>query len=203
MSELPSPDGVLDYWLGTAIEDAEAAKQKNQLWFIKSDATDAHIKTQFSPLLQALADGLAEDWAAIGPRARLAAIIVFDQFSRNMFRGQSGSFAYDPFALQLTEAGLSKSEDAALSEVERIFFYLPLEHSERLANQDRCVALYAQLAQDARSDFKPLCQSTLDYAHKHRDVIRQFGRFPHRNAILKRTNTAAEQAYLDQPGSGF
>ncbi len=203
MTNLPSPEAVLDYWIGPAVNDAAAATQKNQLWFIKSDATDQQIADLFKPLVTALANGLAPEWAALGPRQRLAAIIGLDQFPRNLFRGSAKSFAHDPFALDLTMTGLANGDDKALSEVERMFFYLPLEHSELIADQDRAVEQFSGLAQDARPDFKPLCDSTLDYAIRHRDVIVQFGRFPHRNAMLGRTDTPEEQTYLATPGSGF
>ena len=203
MSDLPTPATVLDYWIGPAANDADAAAQKNKLWFIKSDATDQQIAALFGPLVTALAGDLALEWAAQGPRQRLAAIIALDQFPRNMFRGNAQSFAYDPLALDLTMAGLANGDDKSLSEVERVFFYLPLEHSEQIADQDRAIQQYSGLAQDARPSFKPLCENTLAYAHKHRDVIVEYARFPHRNAMLGRTNTPEEQAYLARPGSGF
>jgi len=203
MIALPSSDDVLDYWIGPAANDAAAAAQKNKLWFIKSDATDQQIADLFGPLVTVLADGLALEWAALGPRQRLAAIIVLDQFPRNLFRGSAKSFAHDPLALDLTMAGLANGDDKTLSEVERVFFYLPLEHSEQIADQDRAIQQFSGLAQDARPDFKPLCENTLAYAHKHRDVIVQYARFPHRNAMLGRTDTPEEQTYLATPGSGF
>jgi uncharacterized protein (DUF924 family) len=151
----------------------------------------------------ALASGLAYDWAARGPRQRLAAIIALDQFSRNVFRGHATSFAHDKLALGLTKEALMLGIDAELTEIERIFLYIPLEHSERMADQTLSVELYSKLAASARPSFKKLCDSTLDYAHKHRDVIQQFGRFPHRNELLKRSNTLEEAEYLAKPGSGF
>ncbi len=202
-SPLPSPDAVLDYWIGSAAEDSQAATQKNALWFGKSFATDRYIADNFLPLLPALANGLAGDWAAQGPRQRLAAIITLDQFSRNLFRGHALSFRHDALALGLTKDSLDSGEDKDMSEAERIFLYLPLEHSEDLADQDISVSRYEELTRSARPEFKPLCDSTLDYAVKHRDVIVQFGRFPHRNGVLKRADTPEEQTYLAQPGAGF
>jgi len=202
-SSLPSPGAVLDYWIGNAAEDSEAATQKHSLWFGKSFATDTYIADNFLPLLPTLANGLADDWAAQGPRQRLAAIITLDQFSRNLFRGHALSFRHDALALGLTKDALSQNEDKDMSEAERIFLYLPLEHSEDLADQDISVSRYEELARSARPDFRALCDSTLDYAVKHRDVIAQFGRFPHRNGILNRADTPEEQTYLAEPGSGF
>ncbi|MEL7231597.1 MAG: DUF924 family protein [Pseudomonadota bacterium] len=203
MTALPTPQDVLDYWLGDATHNAKAADAKMKLWFQKSAATDADIADRFLNLMAPLADGLAHDWADQGPSHRLAAIIALDQFSRNLFRDSKQAFANDPLALHLTKDALAKGEDKTLSEVESIFLYLPLEHSEDMADQDLSVQKYTELAQDARPAFKALCENTLDYAIRHRDVIDQYGRFPHRNAILKRPNTDAETDYLSQPGAGF
>lgn len=203
MSTLPSPQDVLDYWIGDAAHDGETAKQKQNLWFKKSFPTDAEIADRFLPLIAPLAEGLAYDWAQQGPHERLAAIIALDQFSRNIFRNNALSFAHDKIALGLTKEALMSGADTPLSEVERIFLYIPLEHSERLTDQDLSVQMFTKLAKDARPDFQDLCDGTLDYAHRHRDVIAKYGRFPHRNAILKRPNTAEEAEYLSQPGAGF
>lgn len=202
-TNLPTPGAVLDYWIGPASHDHIAATQKNKLWFVKSLATDTHIAERFLPLLSALAAGLAYDWADQGPRQRLAAIITLDQFSRNIFRGHAFSFKHDKLALGLAKEGLARGEDKGLSEIEKIFFYIPLEHSERKHDQTLSVQLYTKLAATARPAFKAICANTLEYAIKHQDVIEQFGRFPHRNAILKRTNTPEETEYLSKPGAGF
>lgn len=203
MSDLPTPDDVLSHWIGTASDDAEAAADKNKLWFVKSFETDQYLAETYVPLLSALASGLAHEWAAEGPRQRLAAIIALDQFSRNIFRAHALSFRHDALALAMTKDGLQQEQDKDMSEAERIFFYLPLEHSEHMTNQDASISNFARLAREARPEFKALCDNTLAYAHKHREVIETFGRFPHRNATLKRPNTAEEQAYLAKPGSGF
>ncbi len=200
---LPTPGAVLDYWIGSASHDHIAATKKNKLWFVKSLETDTQIAERFLQLISALAGGLAYDWAGQGPRQRLAAIITLDQFSRNVFRSHALSFKHDKLALGLTKEGLVLGEDKMLTEIERIFFYLPLEHSERKYDQSLSVQLYTKLAATARPAFKSICESTLDYAIKHKYVIDQFGRFPHRNAILKRSSTPEEVSYLSKPGSGF
>ncbi len=200
---LPSADTVLAFWFGEARSDAEAAKRQHDLWFQKSSATDRMIAERFLPLLTALASGLAYEWAGQGARQRLAAIIVLDQFSRNIFRGDKLSFAHDRMALGLTKDGLMRGEDKGLSEIEKVFFYLPLEHSERMADQDLSVDLYAKLAAGGEADFKAMLDSTLDYAKRHRAIIQKFGRFPHRNEILQRRSTPEEVEFLTKPGSGF
>lgn len=198
-----TPGAILDFWIGPAAEDYLAAQKRNKLWFIKSEKTDRLIQRQYEPVLQALAADQAAAWRDAGPRARLAAIIVFDQFSRNIYRGQTKAFAQDAMALSLAQDALDARDDEALTEVERSFLYLPFEHSEAPENQARSVDLFERLAREARPAFKPICQNALDYAYQHRDVIAQFGRFPHRNAILGRKNTQAEAVYLAKPGSGF
>ncbi|MEM7493466.1 MAG: DUF924 family protein, partial [Pseudomonadota bacterium] len=191
------------YWIGEASHDPAVADAKMKLWFEKSAQTDADIADRFVDLMDPLANGLAREWAKSGPKECLAAIIALDQFSRNLFRDTEEAFANDTLALKLTKDTLAKTEDKTLSEVERIFLYLPLEHSEDMADQDASIQNYQDLLEDARPDFKALCENTLDYAHRHRDVIKQYGRFPHRNAILGRENTDAETEYLSQPGAGF
>ena len=198
-----TPATVLDYWIGDTARSADALETKNKLWFQKSFETDQEIADRFLPTLTALADGMAHDWAAQGPRERLAAIIVLDQFSRNIFRDHRFAFKHDPLALALSKVGIVAGEDAGLAEAERVFFYLPFEHSEDMADQDQSVALFEKLAGDAREAFRPFCEGTLDYAYQHQDVIERFGRFPHRNKALRRTSTREEQAYLSKPGAGF
>jgi len=200
---LETPDSLLAYWIGDAADDAAAAKAQHKLWFKKSFQTDTEIADRFSETLSALASGLAFDWAVQSPRARLAAIIAFDQFPRNMFRGTPAAFEFDSRALDLCTHGVLLAEDMGLKPVERQFFYLPLEHSERLSDQDLSVKAFGGALTSAPEPFKPLMQDALDYAEQHRDVIARFGRFPHRNKILGRTSTTEERAYLAEPGSGF
>lgn len=203
MAQLPTPGAVLDFWIGPSADDHTALEARNKLWFMKSAETDAVLEDRFLPLLRALTKGLAEEWAVQGARQRLAAIIVLDQFSRNIFRNTAAAFAQDEIALRLTQEGLRRNGDLTLTEVERVFYYLPLEHSESLSDQNLSVEKFGQLVSESRSAFRPYCEKTLDYAVQHREVIQRFGRFPHRNAILGRSNTPEEEAYLAEPGAGF
>lgn len=200
---LATPQDVLAYWIGNAAEDPKAAGEMQKLWFGKSDTVDAEIAERFLPTLGAMTAGLAEDWAERGPRQRLAAIIVLDQFARNLFRGQAEAFEHDRLALGLAKDGILRGEDKTLSEVERVFFYLPLEHSERQADQVLSVELMTRVRDEARPGFEGFAQGTLDYAHAHKDIIDRFGRYPHRNAALGRESTPEEAEFLKQPGSGF
>lgn len=202
-ASLPTPGAVLDYWIGPATDDHLFADRQHKLWFTKSAETDAFITGHFLALHTAMMNGLADAWAAQGARPRLAAIIVLDQFSRNMFRDTPRAFEADPLARQLAADGLQRDDDRKLTEIERSFFYLPFEHSEALADQHQSVRLFERLSADARDAYRPICDLALDYAQQHRDVIARFGRFPHRNAILERDNTPEETEYLSKPGAGF
>lgn len=161
-------------------------------WFAKSDEMDAQITKRFGKVHSRLVGPPALPFQN-DPEIALSAILVLDQFSRNMFRGDARSFASDPMALMIARQMVAKGWDQKIALEHRIFVYLPFEHSEEMADQDTSVALIKALGNE---------QFTR-YAHAHRDVIKRFGRFPHRNAILGRTSTLEEEAYLSQPGSGF
>lgn len=180
---LASPEHVLSFWY------SDTARKH---WFVRSDDFDASLRDTLGPLHDRAVAGELDDWAAT-PRGALALVILLDQAPRNMFRGSPRSFASDAAALRQANAALAASHDKQLAEDERIFLYLPLEHSEDLADQDRCVELCSALAQ-------PMWR---DYAVKHRDIIARFGRFPHRNAVLGRESTPEEIEFLKQPGSSF
>lgn len=182
---------VLDFWFGSP-----AGAYRKQ-WFRKDPNFDAQIKTQFLDLYWAMVASPLEPWLQTA-RASLARIIVLDQFARNMFRDTPQSFAADPEALVTATSAIGQGYDAQMLPVERFFLYLPFEHSENLTHQNLAVEYFEALTSDA-----PDLAHGLDYARRHRDVIAQFGRFPHRNEILGRQSTEAELAFLKQPGSRF
>ncbi|WP_421854465.1 DUF924 family protein [Oricola sp.] len=182
MSEEAWVGDVLDFWF----EELEPKQ-----WFVKDEALDATIIERFSELYETLA-ATDNDAISASPRQALAAVIVFDQFARNMFRGSPKTFACDPKALALAERLIADGSAEALSRDERYFLMMPFMHSEDLGAQERCVELFAAHGSD----------QGLKYAKLHRDVIERFGRFPHRNGMLGRETTPEEQAYLDD-GGGF
>lgn len=204
LSTDPRIADVLAYWLGSAHPDNAGALACRQLWFVKSDATDAEIRQRFGPLVEEALAGHLDGWAAT-PLGRLALLVLLDQFTRNLFRGTPRSFAGDPQALRLALQGMDLGHDrhADLPAVARIFCYLPLEHAEDMAQQGRSVAAFQALADGADDGTREFLAGTLDYAHRHREVIARYGRFPHRNPILGRPSTPEESDYLAQPGSGF
>ena len=188
-----NPADVLDFWFGTP-GDPDYGKTR-PLWFTKSDATDALIRERFGSTTEAALNGQINHWATT-PRGTLASIIVLDQFTRNIYRGTPRSFAGDPQALRLASHLVDRGDDRSLTPVERWFAYMPFEHSEFLTDQQESVRLFTQLAQDG-------LQEPLSWATKHFDVIKRFGRFPHRNAILGRESTPDEIEFLKEQGSRF
>ncbi|MGD1939422.1 MAG: DUF924 family protein [Cyanophyceae cyanobacterium] len=185
---------VLDFWFGEP--GAEVYGKARKEWFIKKPAFDAKIQQTFGDVLEHAIDGKLDHWQN-KPQSCLALVIVLDQFSRNLFRQRPASFAQDSKALKIAQGAIARQFDQDLLPVQRVFFYLPFEHSEAIADQKESLRLFTTLKGD------PVCGSFVDYAQKHYDVIERFGRFPHRNAILGRENTAAEEEFLKQPGSSF
>ncbi len=153
-------------------------------WFETSDAVDAAIRERFGGLHERLI-GEFPSMSFHDPRTALAAILVFDQFPRNMFRGQPRAFATDDLAASIARKAIEREFDAQVPEAQRIFFYMPLMHSENVADQEHCVSLCSALEGD-----------TVKYAIEHRDIVARFGRFPHRNRALGRESTEPEKAFL-------
>lgn len=199
---METADAIHEFWFGTDVDDVKAADQKKKLWWSKDTAVDNIIVQQFEKSTLAVADGLLDSWKTT-PRGVLALILLTDQFPRNMYRGTSASFAYDHIALQLCKQVLEQGVDQLLRPIERVFVYLPLEHSESKIDQERAVQLFAQLANDVPAAQKSTFDGFHQFAIRHRDIIARFGRFPHRNEILGRTSTEEEIAFLKTAGSSF
>ena len=181
---------VLNFWFGEGTDYGKAHKR----WFDKDASFDAEIRRRFSHIHQEQMAG--REWL-ITPRECLARVIVLDQFPRHIYRGDARAFSSDPLALEAARRMLDAGWDSALLPVERMFAYLPFQHSESLEDQERSCVLYAPL-----KDF-PESADSHRYALAHRDIVKRFGRFPHRNAILGRESTPQEIAFLKQPGSSF
>jgi len=190
----PRAAEVLDFWFGA--QNAPDYGKPRKAWFRKDEAFDAEIRLRFAATHAAADSGALDSWQHAAPSC-LALIIVLDQFSRNMFRGTPRAFASDARALAVAQHAVARGFDRELSPVQRMFVYLPFEHSERLEDQKRSVELFDTLRG------VPELTDSIPYAQRHYDVIARFGRFPHRNAILGRPSTAEELEYLKQPGTGF
>lgn len=182
---------VLAFWFDPANEPH---------WFDGDASFDDAIRARFASTHAAAARGALDDWAA-DAHGWLALLIVLDQFSRNLFRNDPRAFACDAMAQALALEGLAQGWDQALPEDWRAFAYLPLEHAEDPALQQHCVELFHRLHAQAPADAR--LANYLDYARRHHAVIEQFGRFPHRNAVLGRRSSEQELHYLAQPGAGF
>lgn len=185
---------VIGFWFGdgTAVRD---------VWFRKDAAFDDGIRQRFGGLIDAELAAPTPPVPADDDLA-LARLLVLDQFTRNVFRDTPRAFAGDAAARVIAQALVDTGRDRAMPPLRRWFAYLPFEHAEDLAAQDLSVRLYTALLATA-GEHREACALALDYAHRHRDVIVRFGRYPHRNAILGRASTAEEQAFLAQPGSRF
>lgn len=179
MTNLPSPEDVLNFWFS-------AGPQK---WFAKDDGFDAEIIERFSLAYQHAFEGKLDGWAST-TQGLLALIVLLDQFPRNMFRGSPETFATDEKALNLAKKAIETRVDAELPRDVRMWVYMPFMHSEALGEQERCVELFTTLEND----------DALKFAIEHLDIIKQFERFPHRNAVLGRTSTQEELAFLADGG---
>ena len=183
---MTTPEEVLCFWFG-------ADGTFRDVWFAKNALFDT-LCARFADTLHAAKQGALDHWTET-PRGSLALVIVLDQFSRNLFRDSPEAYAADAKARDVARAAIARGFDLAVTPTQRIFFYLPFEHSEALVDQDESVRLFDTLRGVLGDD-------SAKHAHGHRDVIRLFGRFPHRNAVLGRTTTSEEAAYLAEHG-GF
>lgn len=174
---------VLDFWF---------TELTPEQWYKASDHVDHVCRTRFGALHAAAAACELYSWRE-APEGRLAEIILLDQFSRNMFRGTPGAFAHDPLALALAQSAIAAGADTGLPPHRRAFFYIPWMHSESALIHDTAVRLFSA----------PGLEENLDFEYRHKAIIDRFGRYPHRNAILGRTSTPTEIAFLAEPGSSF
>lgn len=195
---LPSlAEEILRFWFGSFPSDSSLGSQQRKQWFMKDDEFDQEIRDRFLIPYEQAATGRLDHWQQ-QPLSCLALLLLLDQFPRNMFRHSPQAFATDIKAVNVAKNAIAQRFDHALEPIQRVFMYLPLEHSENLDDQRQCVQLFQQLiaTHSALTDY-------LDYALKHHTVIEQFGRFPHRNQILDRPSTPEEIEFLKQPGSSF
>lgn len=193
----PQINSILTFWFGDPQFEDTGYAQRRKLWFAKSLEVDQQISTRFQLLYEQAVAGGFPKWQQ-SPQGCLALLLLFDQFPRNMFRGTPQAFATDTQALQVAKTAIDRGFDQACPSIQRIFFYLPFEHSENLADQRRSIELSGRLVAEATE-----LTDVFDYAIRHQQVIERFGRFPHRNMILDRLTTPEEAEFLQQPGSSF
>ncbi len=202
LSTPPAALDVLDFWFGDGLQRDWPSQDHNALWFGGDPAQDAAILQRFGPLVDDALDGGLTDWEA-GPRARLALIVLLDQLSRNVHRGQRRAFDGDARAQRLTRRSLAEGMDTTLTPAGCVFLYMPLMHAENLTLQDECVARFQALVDSSPAALREKLASNLRFAVVHRDIVARYGRFPHRNAVLGRDGTPEEDAFLkDGPRFG-
>jgi len=187
------PRTVIEFWF---------SKQARERWFEKDADFDAEIRARFGAAIHAAQSGAFDRWRDT-TMGTLALLILLDQMARNIHRGQARAFLGDTRALAIADEAIKRGFDQGLSFGQRRFFYLPFEHAEDMANQDRAIQLFTQLYEEAAPQDKDQAEIQLDYAHRHRDIIQRFGRYPHRNVALGRPSTDDEIAFLKTPGSSF
>lgn len=193
---------ILFFWFGELDADGLPEKARRQRWFQPSRRFDWEIRRRFlSMVLVASEEGLS-DWRD-EPGAALAEILLLDQFTRQIHRGRAMAFDNDRLARRCCLEGLEKGLDVRLPLVQRGFFLMPLQHSERLADQDKGVELYEQLAATGEGRLRDVLMSFYNSACQHRDIIRRFGRFPHRNKVLGRRSSTEEITFLEESGARF
>ncbi|HIC34959.1 MAG TPA: DUF924 domain-containing protein [Pseudomonadales bacterium] len=189
------PVDVIAYWLGDTESNPAAAHARNRFWYRATIQIDCAIKDRFEDVHASIRNGRLLHWGE-GAEGALAVVIVLDQFSRNMFRGQREAFGQDSLARAITVRALDREFDDQLSVPGKVFLCHPFTHSESPIDQDRAVNTYELMVDRVSDDWKPFVQSFVNHAKGHRDLIQRFGRFPHRNAAMLRQSTTEEESYL-------
>jgi len=200
---------ILEFWFADTIADPRRIAARLDFWFAGESsgaevrARDEEIARRFGAEVEFASRHALDGWSA-EPHGRLALVILLDQFRRSIYRGRAEAFAADAHALELALAGLALGCDAPLAPIERLFLLMPLQHAEDRAVQERSAAECERLAQSVPASLRPLFDGFVEYAAMHRDIVRRFGRFPHRNTILGRSSTPEELDYLaaDAPRFG-
>lgn len=195
---------ILNCWFGPLNQANEfiPTEERQRRWWQKSAEFDAMLRQQFlQPMLQAAITAYPNP--TLSPRQRLTIIILLDQFSRNCFRDSARMYAFDAIAMHHALYLINSNEEKQLHPIERVFVYMPLEHSEDIHLQNQCVELFEKLAYSVGDKHKDLFNGFIGFAIKHQQIIAKYGRFPHRNQLLGRTSTPEEITFLQQPGSSF
>ena len=196
-------EAILSFWFKEQELTAPQIDRRMDIWFGGDAILDHEIEKEFANDIEAASDGRLDHWAN-DSHGRLALIILIDQFRRNIHRGTADAFSMDKLALKLCVEGAMEKKDKSLTPIQRVFFYMPLQHAESRKVQAKSVEVYDRLAEAVSPTLRETCLTVAQFAELHRDIIDQFGRFPHRNVLLGRANTAEEDEYLagDSPDFG-
>ena len=196
------PEKLLEFWFADATYSPGRASARSAMWFGDSPVFDRECRMRYGALLETAGRGKLDGWRAEA-RPALALVVLLDQIPRNIFRGAARMYAFDARACEHAVAACDAGFAAQLHPIEAAFLYMPFEHAEDPAMQERSVAGLEALVTDAPAGFQDILAGFADYARRHREVIRRFGRFPHRNAVLGRASTLDERAYLRGGGETF
>ena len=195
-------EAILSFWFKEQELSAPQIDRRMETWFSEDPVFDHEIEKEFSDDVAAACKGKLDHWAA-EPQGRLALIILIDQFRRNIHRNTADAFSKDRLALKLCVEGAMEKKDQGLTPIQRVFFYMPLQHAESRKVQAKSVELYNRLAEVVSPTERETFLTVAQFAELHRDIIDQFGRFPHRNKMLNREDTAEESEYLEADSPGF
>jgi len=188
-------DAVLAFWFKDKALGAPQIDARMDVWFGEDSVFDEEVAREFQDDVDAASDGRLDHWAH-QPKGRLALIILLDQFRRNIYRGTPDAYACDKTALKLCVEGAMEKKDKGLSAIQRVFFYMPLQHAESRKVQKKACSIFNKLAEAVSPTYKETFETIAQFAELHADIVERFGRFPHRNALMKRDNTAEEAEYL-------
>jgi uncharacterized protein (DUF924 family) len=196
-------DEILSFWFKEQALSAPQIDRRMDTWFGEDPVFDHEIEKEFEDDIELACKGQLNHWAA-DPRGRLALILLIDQFRRNIYRNTAKAFEMDKFALKLCVEGAMEKKDKGLSPIQKVFFYMPLQHTESAKVQAKSVELFTRLAESVSPTYQETFLTIAQFAELHKDIIDQFGRFPHRNTLLGRKNTPEEDEYLagDSPDFG-
>lgn len=197
----PRIENILNFWFGPLLDNHVFPDEKSKMWFRGGEEVNRSIRQKFERDFLSACQGGLDHWK-LSPRGRLALIILLDQFSRNLYEDRR-AFLQDEKALRLCLEGISFGQDKRLLIVERTFFYMPLQHSEKIEIQQKSVYFFEQLKDQASPAIDLPIGVALDYAKRHAEIIQRFGRFPHRNEVLGRQTTPDEAEFLLEPNSSF
>ena len=189
------PQQVLDYWLGDTQHDPGTVSEKSRMWYSSVTAVDQYIDDTFGEVLELAGNSKLPSWLE-SPTGQLAIVILLDQFTRNLNRGSKHAWKNDGLALAIAERCVNSEDHLHLSYFGRVFLYHPYHHAESISEQEKAINLFEELYDEAPSDWQAPIRGFVDFAKSHCEIIRRFGRFPHRNEALCRESSREEIAYL-------
>lgn len=196
-------DAILSFWFKEHALSAPQIDRRMEIWFSEDQVFDHEIEKEFADDVASACAGRLDHWAKT-PQGRLALIILIDQFRRNIYRNTAKAFSNDRLALKLCVEGAMEKKDKGLTPIQKVFFYMPLQHAESRKVQAKSVELYNRLAESVSATDRETFETVAQFAELHKDIVERFGRFPHRNKLLERENTPEEDEYLasDSPDFG-